>query len=135
MEYTLEQNEIELLLDRLPGMLYRCRYDKDWTMEFLSDGCEELTGYKKEDMLYNKKTTYASLIAKNDSDMVYEAVTKALNENRPFSYEYKITTKNGSLKWVWEQGEATSQMAIDILFLVYMTKMETYFILKALLLI
>jgi len=104
MEYTLEQNEIELLLNRLPGMLYRCRYDKDWTMEFLSDGCEELTGYKKEDMLYNKKITYASLIAKNDSDMVYEAVTKALNENRPFSYEYKITTKNGSLKWVWEQG-------------------------------
>ena len=100
----MKKNEIELLLNKLPGMLYRCKYDDDWTMEFLSDGCEELTGYLKEDMLFNKNISYASLIDKQDNDRIFKIVTKALDSKLPFSYEYRITDKNGQLKWVWEQG-------------------------------
>ncbi len=104
METKLKSEEIVQLLNNLPGMLYRCRYDKNWTMEFLSDGCESLTGYKKDELLYNKKVTYASLIHIEDNDWIYETVTNALDQHKFFSYEYRIIDKSGNLKWVWEQG-------------------------------
>lgn len=35
-------------------MAYRCLNYKYWTMQFLSDGCYELTGYKPKDSLETK---------------------------------------------------------------------------------
>ena len=104
MKTNLQKDEIETLLNKLPGMLYRCKYDHDWTMEFVSDGCKELTGYKKEDLLYNKIITYASIMNEEDSERIYNIVTTALENKKTFSYEYRITTRDGMEKWVWEQG-------------------------------
>ena len=37
-----------VFLSSLPGMAYRCKYDCNWTMQFASAGCFELTGYTPE---------------------------------------------------------------------------------------
>ncbi|WP_372999236.1 EAL domain-containing protein [Sulfurimonas sp.] len=104
MSDDLKNSNVEELLNRLPGMLYRCKYDSDWTMQFVSEGCKELTGYETEELLYNRSMSYASIIHEDDLNLTYIEVTKALESNTPFSYEYRIYTKDGNLKWVWEQG-------------------------------
>ena len=50
MEKALVESERSkaVLLSHLPGLAYRCNYDADWTMQFVSDGCLELTGYAPE---------------------------------------------------------------------------------------
>ena len=106
MSSELHKEEIELLLNKLPGMLYRCKFDHDWTMEFISDGCQDLTGYKNTDLLYNKKIAYGSIMHKDDVDLTYDIVIKAVNEKKTFNCEYRIVTKSGQEKWVWEQGLA-----------------------------
>jgi PAS domain S-box-containing protein len=98
------ERQLATLLRNLPGMAYRCRNDHDWTMSFVSRGCEELTGYAVEDLLNNHRVSYASLIMTEDQAPVWEEVQRAVREKRAFQLNYRIRTATGPEKWVWEQG-------------------------------
>jgi len=93
------------LMNNLPGMAYRCRNDTEWTMEFCSLGCLELTGYQPEDLVGNRSTSYASLIHPDDRARVWNDIQDALRPKRPFRIVYRIRTASSQEKWVWEQGQ------------------------------
>jgi len=104
---ALKENERRMttLLANLPGMAYRCKNDVSWTMEFVSEGCLPLTGYRPEELTHNASVTYAELIHPDDREQVSEAVQAALKEDRPFQISYRICSRDGAIKWVWEQGK------------------------------
>ncbi|HPB64710.1 MAG TPA: PAS domain S-box protein, partial [Mesotoga sp.] len=52
-----------VLLSHLPGMAYRCNYDREWTMQYVSDGCFELTGYRPENLVNNRDLAFKDLVA------------------------------------------------------------------------
>src|SRR5262245_39072709 len=56
----------QALLANLDGMVYRCRDDANWTMEFVSEGCARLTGYASEDLLLNGRISYEELTHPDD---------------------------------------------------------------------
>ncbi len=93
------------MLNDLPGMAYRCRNNPDWTMEYVSAGSLELTGYLPEDVINSKTLSYGSLIHPDDSQFVWSEVQSALRENRRFEMNYRIVTADGAIKWVWENGK------------------------------
>ena len=105
-EAKLYQSEKHLsnLMSSLPGMAYRCRYDHDWTMEFVSQGCLELTGYLPEELILNNKVSYAELIHPEDKENVFAAIREAVNKKTPYQIIYRIRTKRSGEKWVWEKG-------------------------------
>jgi len=41
------QRQMATLMGNLPGMVFRCKNDPDWTMEFISEGCYSLTGFRR----------------------------------------------------------------------------------------
>ncbi len=47
-----------MLLSNLDGMVYRCRIDESWTLEFVSEGSMRLLGYRPEDLLMNRRVSY-----------------------------------------------------------------------------
>lgn len=107
MEHVLFDSERSkaVILDNLPGMAYRCRYDRDWTMEFVSGGCFELTGYKPESLLNNRDVSYNGIIAPAYRETIWKKWTEALKRREKVTAEYELVTANGEWKWVWEQGQ------------------------------
>jgi len=107
-EAALNQSEKYLsnLMASLPGMAYRCKYDHDWTMEFVSQGCLELTGYLPDELILNNKISYSELIHPEDKENVFVTVRESIKKKTPYQIIYRIRTKNSGEKWVWEKGNA-----------------------------
>lgn len=105
-EISLRESERKLstLIGNLPGMAYRCLNDPDWTMLFLSDGCTELTGYHPQEILSSLTISYNGIIHPEDREYVRSKVEMAIKTQDNFMLEYRIVTKNGQVKWVWEKG-------------------------------
>ena len=104
-EALKKQNlEYQTLLLNLGGMVYRCKNDKNWTMEFISAGCLSLTGYKQDDLLNNNKLSYNELILPEYQDHLWKKWQEKLKIREPVEDEYEIRTATGDIKWVWEKG-------------------------------
>ena len=104
-KYLVEtKRKMSTLLSNLPGMAYRCLNNRCWTMEFVSKGCWELTGYHYWEIENNEVINYGELIFVDDQQMVWNEVQAALDEKKEFQLEYRIITRNGNIKWVWEKG-------------------------------
>ena len=95
---------METIMGVLPGIAYRRANDDQWSMEFLSDRCFELTGYTVDCLLGNSEIAYANLIDSDDLVRINQEVKSALDENRPFQLLYKINRQDGNCRWVQDQG-------------------------------
>ncbi len=106
MEESLYESQrlIFTLMSNLPGMAYRCLNDNQWTMEFVSDGCKELTEYDPFDIIDNNKYSFSELIFPEDLGKDSDLIQNAIKEKKPFETIYRIITASGKIKWVWEKG-------------------------------
>jgi PAS domain S-box-containing protein len=102
------ERSIETLFGNLPGMAYRCANDQFWTMEFVSDGCLELTGYEPGDLVGNRLASYESLIHPEDRKTVREDDSASRHRDGAFELTYRIRTRDGGIKWVLERGRPTT---------------------------
>ncbi len=95
-----------VLLSHLPGLAYRCRYDRAWTMLFVSDGCRELTGYDPDRLIHNRELSFNDIIVPKYREALWNAWAAAIESRSQFKYEYEILTSAGTRKWVMEVGQA-----------------------------
>ncbi len=105
-ELALQESERRLstLMGNIPGMAYRCLYDRNWTMKYVSQGCIDLTGYHPEQLIENKEVSFNDLIDENFREQLWDKWQKVLKNKEVFQDEYTIKTADGKQKWVWEQG-------------------------------
>jgi PAS domain S-box-containing protein len=104
----LRANEALLrsLVANIPGAVYRCACDENWTMQWLSDEIEEISGYKATDFIESAVRTFASVIHPEDREQVERSVMDAVAVDRPFTIEYRILRRDGDVRWVLERGQA-----------------------------
>jgi PAS domain S-box-containing protein len=113
-ELREKERALSTLMSNLPGLAYRCRNDKHWTMEFLSEGCVELTGYAPADLLANARKSFSDIIHPEDRERVWDEVQQALRQRKKFQLLFRILHKDGSEKWVWEHGLGVLSPAGDL---------------------
>ena len=96
---------LRALIANVPGAIYRCAPDRDWTMELISDEIERISGYPPEDFIDSAVRTFASVIHPDDREPVEQAVFEACEAGRPFVLEYRIRRAGGGETWVLERGQ------------------------------
>ncbi|VGO22298.1 PAS domain S-box protein [Pontiella sulfatireligans] len=116
---TLEesQRKFQALLSNLPGMAYRCSNEYSWRMDFVSQGSVELTGYAPDEIVKSAAVAYEDIVHPEDRDQLWTNIQTALESRNPFEQEYRIITKGGAIKWVWERGSGHYSEQNELLFL------------------
>lgn len=106
-EETLFESEARLrtLVSNIPGAIYRCAVDKEWTMSYLSEAIFDIVGYPAAEFIGNHTRSYASVIHPDDRRLVEEATGASLRECRPYVLEYRLIHANGTVRWVYEKGQ------------------------------
>jgi PAS domain S-box-containing protein len=94
------------LVANIPGAVYRCACDEHWTMLWLSDEIEEISGYEAADFIESRVRTFASVIHPDDREQVERSVMDGVEADRPFTIEYRIVRRDGDVRWVLERGQA-----------------------------
>lgn len=105
-ELQESQQTLQTLMSNLPGMAYRCLNDDERTLLFSSAGCLALTGFAASEL-----TGYQRLVHPDDRWMVQANVQISAQAKRPFELTYRIITRTGREKWVWEHGRLVSHHA------------------------
>ena len=94
-----------VLLSHLPGLAYRCKYDREGTMLIISDGCYNLTGYSPECFIDNRDLPFNNIITPEYKEHLWKEWERTIPNRLPYKCEYEIRTATGELKWVLEMGE------------------------------
>ena len=104
MALRADQTRLQALVANVPGAIYRCAHDADYTMQVISDDIERITGHPAADFVQNACRTFASIIHPEDRPAVERAVDAAVAEGRPFALEYRVVRADGAARWVLERG-------------------------------
>lgn len=103
------------LVNGLPAMLYRARNNRHWTMEYVSAGCQAVTGYPAEALLNQAHLSYGAVIHPADAERVWEQVQQALGDGVSFELGYRIRHADGTLLTVSEKGHGVYAENGDVL--------------------
>ena len=115
----LEESETHYrsLVTNIPGTVYRCALDEDWTMHYLSNHIEELSGYPASDFIENRVRSYASIIHPDDQQVVSDSVHTSIEKTGFYIIEYRIIRSDGEVRWVFERGHVIKGSEGDVRYL------------------
>ena len=97
--------QLAMLFENLPGMAYRCTGQPRRPMEFVSEGCQKLSGYSRSDF-EEQRIFWGDLIHEDDRKTVARSVRDAVENAAAYEIEYRIVTRANEEKWMWERGKA-----------------------------
>jgi PAS domain S-box-containing protein len=92
------------MVSNIPGVVYRCSFDHSWTVLYVTEAIENLTGYGANELQGNRKKTFAGLMHPDDRERVTAEINTNIARFQQFNTEYRIITKNNSIKWVSNSG-------------------------------
>jgi len=96
---------LETLMSNLPGMAFRVVSTAPGAraFDYASAGALELTGYPSDVFLAGGAAQWEALVHPDDIERLRCEVARALAERRQSTIEYRIKTRSGDEKWVWER--------------------------------
>ena len=106
-ESALQASEkrFKTLVANVPGAIYRCLNDDEYTLKFVDDEILAISGYRAADLLENKSLAFLSTIYSEDRDRVVREVQAAISHKRAYTIEHRIVRSDGAISWVKNKGQ------------------------------
>ncbi len=106
-ELIIKENERKLstIVQNMPGVVYRCKNDKNWTMEFISPNIIQLAGWTPEDLINNNVISFNDLIYPDDRERVWQEVQEKIVERKTYNLRYRIVHIDGAIINVSENAQ------------------------------
>ncbi|SFP30137.1 PAS domain S-box-containing protein [Halolamina pelagica] len=101
---TRRTRRLERLISNLPGMVYRCRNAPAWPMEAVEGEVAAMTGYDAESLENGDVQWGSDVIHPEDREETWARVQDSLEERGRFELSYRIRTRDGETRWMWERG-------------------------------
>jgi len=98
------QGKLAALIDSLPGIVFSRLGDPEWSMQYLSQGCQDLTGYSNAELVKTGQGLYPQIVVPEDRPAVLAVIAAAIAQKQPYGIEYRIITRTGEQRWLWEKG-------------------------------
>jgi histidine ammonia-lyase len=100
------REQFSAVVANIPGAVYRCACDADWTIQFMSEHIATICGYPAADFIGNAVRRYGSIIHPDDRPYVIEEIDRALEAGSPYTLQYRVIHADGGARWVCERGRA-----------------------------
>jgi PAS domain S-box-containing protein len=97
------EEKFQLLAENIPGAIYLCLNDNSYSVVYINDHIEQITGYTAEEFR-SGKIKFTSLFHPDDAGMIREAVKLALQEKRRYHLRYRMRHRSGEWRWIDEVG-------------------------------
>lgn len=91
-------------MQALPGMVYRCHNDGNWTKDFISGDLFALCGYRSGEFSGHNGVSFADLILKEDRKTLRETINRQLELTGSYEVTYRIQSRSGAIRWMWDRG-------------------------------
>jgi PAS domain S-box-containing protein len=101
----VSKEKFHSLVSNIPGAVYRCQCNANWTVEFISEEIERISGYPVSYFINPQNQKLSNIIYSEDIPRIEREIVEALNEKKPFSLSYRLVHADGSLRWVYERGQ------------------------------
>jgi PAS domain S-box-containing protein len=88
------------LVLNVPGAVFRC--DSIYTLAYVSDAIEDITGYPASDLVNNQVQSYLGMIHPDDIDRIKDSLVQTVLDQHRSSIEYRIIHADGQIRWVSE---------------------------------
>ena len=105
-EEALQASEVSYrtLAENLPGLVYRVFILENNRMHFFNDQLQSMTGYKEEELKKGSVCSIDPLILPEDMQKITTSVEEAIRKETHFEVEYRITHRDGDIRYFWERG-------------------------------
>ena len=116
VERALRESETKyrLLVHNLPNIVFKGY--RDWSVHFIDDKIDLLTGYKKEEF-DSRKMNWADIVVKEDIEKIKKIFLQALKTDGAYVREYRIITKTGDILWIQEGSQIVCDGSGEIEFI------------------
>lgn len=99
------EQKFKLLAENIPGAIYLCNHPAPYTIIYINDQIEKITGYPASDF-FTGKMNITQLIHPEDTEIIQKQVSKAVEENKRFDLRYRLQHRSGEWRWIDEVGIA-----------------------------